>query len=45
MLTLTFTINNISLGDVAPINFSKALNLTVNKACPALNIVYIIRAY
>lgn len=41
----TFTINNISLGDVAPINFSKALNLTVNKACPALNIVYIIRAY
>ena len=41
----TFTINNISLGDVAPINFPKALNLTVNKACPALNIVYIIRAY
>lgn len=41
----TFTVNNVSLGDVAPIDFLQALNITANTACPALNIVYIIRAY
>jgi microcystin-dependent protein len=41
----TFSIDNISLGDVAPVDFPKALNVTANVACPALNIVYIIRAY